>query len=31
MGEIINSEKVKESIWKDPKDIVPLKPWWKFW
>ncbi len=31
MGEKIFSETTKESIWKDPKDILPLKPWWKFW
>ncbi len=29
MDNIVDSS--KENIWKDPKDIIPLKKWWKFW
>lgn len=31
MGKLIDSSNSKENIWKDPKDILPIKPWWKFW
>jgi predicted Zn finger-like uncharacterized protein len=29
MDNIVDSS--KENIWKDSKDIIPLRKWWKFW
>ena len=31
MDNIIDSSDAKESMWKNPEDIKPLKQWWKFW